>query len=506
MKSHRLPETTLQQQLYGIILSIEHPNSSQNHAKIATNIASITRNNPEACNLFSTKKILDALLNMANSPDEFLRQNVAESIANINFSNSNKLQAFSPKLVMALVNIANSNIEDATKKYIAIAMAKNINFKHDPIVHAFFIAKGGLETLIKISTNTRNDQTRIVVKQAVEAIIANGQENKISFEVVTALIKMANKTEDFEQRKSIAAIVTKIRLSKLDEALKAYKAKNPLLPNPKRSKDFLSQCMTMEIENGINKIIVENISPILQLITKDPQGLELIEKVLDKYLPASQTEKGWLEMCALISIVVADDKIEAAKHLLAFDTIKKFVAELHPNKKLEKTSDAQAANALLIAVHRKLLEAKQIKQPWLVIPKISQNSEAVSGWLLNPQILDTVCTLFLAQTANTDQIVDHLCSTSNLENWANAAFSEHVASITSKHSTASPQSLQSAIRAMTRTLTLLNIAAKNPHALQHANNQLDFSGPSAVDLFEASPQPKATKAVAISANAAAKTH
>ena len=59
---------------------------------------------------------------------------------------------------------------------------------------------------------------------------------------------------------------------------------------------------------------------------------------------------------------------------------------------------------------------------------------------------------------------------------------------------------------MTRTSTLLNIAAKNPHALQHANNQLDFGGPSAVDLFEAGSQPKATKAVAVSANVAAKTH
>ncbi len=181
-------------------------------------------------------------------------------------------------------------------------------------------------------------------------------------------------------------------------------------------------------QRGGTKEIINAVNPLIEFITKNPTTLSWIDKISSGYLEAcvNQPVKGFSEICAWISVAKAEsipNKIEAARQLVALDTLTGFVARLGVTQVIE----VEAGNAFLREVHKKLLENNNITQPWIGVGKGVAYERMIHNHLTADNIQMAHTTVTTAMTGKDPKaMADYLCEKAHQMTWAEVAFPKMV--------------------------------------------------------------------------------
>jgi hypothetical protein len=183
--------------------------------------------------------------------------------------------------------------------------------------------------------------------------------------------------------------------------------------------------------------IVASTEPFLKFVKQNPQHLPWIDEICNAYLAGciNQPVAGFSEINALIAIASEEslaDKVFASNHLYALELIKPIVAINSPGAGLE----VEAGNALLIEVHKQLLENKIIKKPWLAVPEKIAHAATIKSWLERDEIVEAaeelvakVLSLNEKNQAGFDHYADFLCERHYSNTWGKIAFPEEIKEI-----------------------------------------------------------------------------
>jgi hypothetical protein len=268
-----------------------------------------------------------------------------------------------------------------------------------------------------------------------------------------------------------------LRLEKiLEDAIEAYlepyRDKQLLLPETKLPEtDNIKQLVIRYlneqiIQRGGWEKIVADITPILDELRLYPEHLAFVEEIAAEYLGAciNQPVGGLSEIAAMLAIARAGreaiskeaaicDKIAAAKHLLALEAITNYVASLPKNQKPGAAIEIEAGNALFREVHKKLLDNRDILEPWLGVPGSIAYERTITNWLNLPTWSNLPYRLIkglfcLNRPGKVEEayekakeivaqdpvkILDYLCNTRHLAVFAEVVFPEKLAEIKEKY-------------------------------------------------------------------------
>jgi len=183
--------------------------------------------------------------------------------------------------------------------------------------------------------------------------------------------------------------------------------------------------------------IVASTEPFLKFVKQNPKHLPWIDEVCNSYLEGcvNQPVAGFSEINALIAIASEEslaDKVFASNHLYALELIKPIVTGNPPPAGLE----VEAGNALLIEVHKQLLENKIIEKPWLAVPEKIAHAANIKSWLERDKIgeetkklVAEISRLNEKNQAGFDHYADFLCERHHNNTWGKIAFPEEIKEI-----------------------------------------------------------------------------
>jgi hypothetical protein len=128
--------------------------------------------------------------------------------------------------------------------------------------------------------------------------------------------------------------------------------------------------------------VVEATYPILDILEKDPSNLEWIEGIASYVLQGCVNQPVWgmMEISAWTAVASADsqtEKLEAAKQLIAIETVKQVVATSDP--KPGAAVEVEAGNSLMRAVHESLVATGMAK--WPGVPAAVSYEGYVANWV-----------------------------------------------------------------------------------------------------------------------------
>lgn len=179
------------------------------------------------------------------------------------------------------------------------------------------------------------------------------------------------------------------------------------------------------MEEKISELLTA-LNPILDLIEKNPSHLVWMEKISSNFVASSVNKPvaAISEICALVEIANAKDenKLESAKHLLAFDLIQNFVENSNP--KPLPSDQAQARNALLHKVHKKLFEEGKINKEWLGIPSGIAYESRTSSWLNQKDLIENAYNLVNKESLEKpiSEIANYLLEKNHSGAWFHISF------------------------------------------------------------------------------------
>lgn len=231
---------------------------------------------------------------------------------------------------------------------------------------------------------------------------------------------------------------TKERLAAISQI---YKTLNPELPNPESIKTLLHRFLSENIgQRGGIKGVILSTKPVLDVFEQNPHHLQWADEVAKAFLDGcvNQPVLGWSEISALATIAqntAVKDKVQAASHLMALDTLTAFVAQLPQDQKPGAAIEAEAGNALLMEVHKRLLKDDDIESAWLGVPRSIAYEGMVQRWLTEERV-EEACNLVRSSVLGKTESekANYLCEGQHGHSWCSIAFPEVVAAIKADYS------------------------------------------------------------------------
>jgi hypothetical protein len=224
---------------------------------------------------------------------------------------------------------------------------------------------------------------------------------------------------------------TRLAQRRLNRIIDLYKADNPNEPRPDHLVQLVHRYLTEGIDfRGGSGEVIESVVPVLDFIEKNPGHLKWMDELACVFLAGcvNQPVAGWSNIVAWISVAKAESllgKIEAARQLMALDTITEFVIKANPQPKTHV--QLEAGNALFREVHKKLVEGGMPK--WLGVPNSMRHEESITTWLTQSKINAAHKIVKATLAKPLAEVANYLCETSQKDTWATVAFAEQTTAI-----------------------------------------------------------------------------
>ena len=176
--------------------------------------------------------------------------------------------------------------------------------------------------------------------------------------------------------------------------------------------------------------VVASVTPLLDLIEKDPQHLRWVEPIAGLYLEGcvNQPVLGFSQISAWSSMAQTSGtvaKMQAAKQLMALDTVAGCVANADPQP--GAAIEAEAGNALLREVHSRLVASGAIK-PWAGVPGSISYEAMIKNWLTEDVVNQATAAVKQTLAKPLSEVSDYLLAV-HPATWAAVAFPEEASAI-----------------------------------------------------------------------------
>lgn len=234
------------------------------------------------------------------------------------------------------------------------------------------------------------------------------------------------------------AITKLVNIGNRYKELNNIEAQNPI-PSTKR---LLERILTENIaQRGGRKEIIEGVTPVLEVLEKNPNLLKSVEEIAALHLDGcvNQPVAGWSEIAALASIANSETiakKLEASKHLFVNDRVNNFVSREFGSAAVE----VEAGNALLREVHKKALKNRDISNSWLGVPGPIAYEGTISAWIApnfftRRGVVDRFYDQIKRPILHRDEfeLANLLCEGNHCKTWGEIVFPERVLEINQRH-------------------------------------------------------------------------
>ncbi|MCE3254913.1 MAG: resistance protein N-like [Rickettsiaceae bacterium] len=222
--------------------------------------------------------------------------------------------------------------------------------------------------------------------------------------------------------------------SRFDAVIKNYKKDNPSITLSSAAELF-KRFLTEDLHKR-GQEVTSIASQFVAFIEKNPQSLEWIEEIAERYLQGcvNQPVAGLLEIFVWSSILEKPslvEKLQVARQLIVSDKIKNFVASFGFKNNAAAVGEGveiEAGNVLMREVYNKMKENDGIKQ-WTYIPTSIANEGTIAKWLTQDKI-DAACKIAedVYKNYSLQEIADYMLATKG-NIWASVVFPDKKAQL-----------------------------------------------------------------------------